>query len=213
MKLDVYNLAGEVVNNTELPNVFQLEKIRFDLMKMVSDWQLAKRRSGTRKTKTISEVSGTTKKPHAQKGSGRARQGSLRSPHMRGGSQMHGPVVRSHATKLNKKIRKLALANALSSKVKNNQLLILDSFELSEPKTKIVNKFITGKFSGSKVLFVGDDDITSRNHASNFFLATRNIPNVKLLSQIGLNVYDILNCNNLVIRLTEISKLEKRLSI
>ena len=211
MKLDVYNLAGEIVSNIELSSIFQLEKIRFDIIKMAVDWQLNKRRAGTHKTKTISEVSATTKKPHAQKGSGRARQGSLRSPHMRGGGRIHGPVLRSHEGKLNKKLKKYALCNAISNKLKNNQLLILDSFDLKEPKTKIISEFITRKFSSSKVLFVGDSNIVNRDN--NFFLSVRNIPNVKLLPQIGLNVYDTLNYNNLVIKLSEISKLEERLSI
>ncbi len=211
MKLDVYNLEGEIVSNVELSSIFEFKKIRFDIIKMAVDWQLNKRRAGTRKTKTISEISGTTKKPHAQKGSGRARQGSLRSPHMRGGAQMHGPVLRNHEGKLNKKLKKYALCSAISNKLKNNQLLILDSFDLKEPKTKIISEFITRKFSNSKVLFVGDSNIVNRGN--NFFLSVRNIPNVKLLPQIGLNVYDTLNCNNLVIKLSEISKLEERLSI
>ena len=122
MKLSVFNLDKEEVGEVNLDeNIFGID-IRPDLIKQVIDWQRAKRRSGTHSTKTISQVSGTTKKPHSQKGTGKARQGSLRQVHMRGGAVSHGPVYRSHAFALNKKIRKLGLLHAINSKLDQEKL-------------------------------------------------------------------------------------------
>src|ERR1700750_2741811 len=116
MKLPVKNLANESVGEIDLDDAIFGVPVREDLIFRVVNWQLAKRRSGNHKTKGVSEISGTTKKPYNQKGTGRARQGSLRSPQFRGGARIFGPVVRSHEHDLTKKVRKLALRTALSGK-------------------------------------------------------------------------------------------------
>src|SRR5713226_1807828 len=136
MNLTVRNLDNEEVGDIELAEeVFGLP-IRRDILARVVNWQLAKRRAGTHKTKGISEIAGTTKKPYAQKGTGRARQGSLRSPQFRGGARIFGPVVRSHEHDLTKKVRKLALKTALSAKAAAGQLVIIDTVETDSHKTK-----------------------------------------------------------------------------
>src|SRR5882757_4189145 len=124
MKVQVKNLANESVGEIELDDAVFGVDVRQDLIFRAVNWQLAKRRSGNHKTKGISEIAGTTKKPYAQKGTGRARQGSLRSPQFRGGARIFGPVVRSHEHDLTKKVRKLALKTALSSKLKDGKLII-----------------------------------------------------------------------------------------
>src|SRR5712672_2420116 len=136
MKLTVRNLDNQEVGDIELADeVFGLP-IRRDILARVVNWQLAKRRAGTHKTKGISEIQGTTKKPYKQKGTGRARQGSLRSPQFRGGAVIFGPVVRSHAHDLPKKVRKLALKTALSAKAADGKLVVLDRAATAEHKTK-----------------------------------------------------------------------------
>ena len=136
MKTQVLKLDASSGGEIELNDaIFGLEP-RADLIQRVVVWQLAKRRAGTHKTKGISDISGTTKKPYKQKGTGRARQGSLRSPQFRGGAVIFGPVVRSHAFDLPKKVRKLALKTALSSKLADGKLVVRDSTNLDKPKTK-----------------------------------------------------------------------------
>src|SRR5882672_6623371 len=136
MQIKVKNLKAEDVGTLELADeVFGLEA-RIDILARVVDWQLAKRRSGNHKTKGISEISGTTKKPYRQKGTGRARQGSTRSPQFRGGARIFGPVVRSHAHDLPKKVRRLGLKTALSAKQSEGKLAVIDEAHFSEAKTK-----------------------------------------------------------------------------
>src|ERR1700739_4487344 len=136
MKLSVKNLDNQDVGEIELSeDVFGLA-VRPDILARMVNWQLAKRRAGPHKTKGISEIQGTTKKPFKQKGGGRARQGSLRSPQFRGGAVIFGPVVRSHAFDLQKKVRRLALKTALSSKQAEGKLVVLDAATMSEGKTK-----------------------------------------------------------------------------
>src|SRR6476646_10141258 len=127
MKAKVINLDNSEAGEIELADEVFGVKVRRDILSRVVQWQLAKRRAGTHKTKGVSDISGTTKKPYRQKGTGRARQGSLRSPQFRGGAVIFGPVVRSHAHDLPKKVRKLALKTALSSKVADGKLVVLDS--------------------------------------------------------------------------------------
>src|SRR5438046_2881852 len=136
MKLTVRNLDNQEVGDIELAEeVFGLP-VRRDILARVVNWQLAKRRAGTHKTKGISDISGTTKKPYKQKGTGRARQGSLRSPQFRGGAVIFGPVVRSHEFGLQKKVRRLGLKTALSAKQAEGKLIVIDAAQLDEPKTK-----------------------------------------------------------------------------
>ena len=136
MKLTVRNLDNQEVGDIELSDeVFGLP-VRRDILARVVNWQLAKRRAGTHKTKGVSEISGTTKKPYKQKGTGRARQGSLRSPQFRGGAVIFGPVVRSHEFDLQKKVRKLGLKTALSAKQAEGKLIVIDEAKVGEAKTK-----------------------------------------------------------------------------
>src|SRR5215475_1395729 len=136
MKLSVTNLDNKQVGEIDLADeVFGLP-VRKDILARAVNWQLNKRRRGTHKTKGISEIQGTTKKPYKQKGTGRARQGSLRSPQFRGGARIFGPVVRSHEFSLQKKVRKLGLKTALSSKQREGRLVVIDVAHADEAKTK-----------------------------------------------------------------------------
>jgi large subunit ribosomal protein L4 len=179
--------------------------IRRDILARCVNWQLAKRRSGNHKTKEIGDISGTTKKPYAQKGTGNARQGSLRSPQFRGGATIFGPVVRSHAHDLTKKVRKLALKTALSSKVKDGKLIIWDGTAGASGKTKDLTAKL--KTLGLKSLLVIDGPAVDEK----FALAARNIPNVDVLPQQGANVYDILRRDTLVLTKAAVEHLVERL--
>ncbi|MCL2474027.1 MAG: 50S ribosomal protein L4, partial [Alphaproteobacteria bacterium] len=186
MKIAIKSLENKEVGTIELAEeIFGLAPRRDILARMVN-WQLAKRRSGNHKTKIISEVSGTGKKPYSQKGTGNARQGSLRSPQFRTGAVIFGPVVRSHAHDLPKKVRKLALCMALAVKQQDGKLIVLDNAKLDNNKTKnLAEKF--KKLSLSSALI-----IDGANLDSNFSIAARNIPNIDVLPEQGANVYDIL---------------------
>jgi large subunit ribosomal protein L4 len=179
--------------------------VRRDILARCVNWQLAKRRSGNHKTKEIGDISGTTKKPYAQKGTGNARQGSLRSPQFRGGATIFGPVVRSHAHDLNKKVRKLALKTALSSKVKDGKLIIWNGTTGASGKTKDLTAKL--KTLGLKSLLVIDGPAVDEK----FALAARNIPNVDVLPQQGANVYDILRRDTLVLTKAAVEHLVERL--
>ncbi len=169
------------------------------------NWQLSKRRSGNHKTKGISDIQGTTKKPFAQKGGDRARQGSLRSPQFRGGARIFGPVVRSHEFDLPKKVRKLGLKIALSSKAADGKLVILDSAEVKEGKTKQLAQRL-GKLGLSSVLFIDGEKVNDL-----FARAARNLPHVDVLPEMGANVYDILRRDTLVLTRAAVERLEARL--
>lgn len=205
MKLPVKNLANENVGEIELDDTIFGVPVREDLIFRAVNWQLAKRRSGNHKTKGISEISGTTKKPYNQKGTGRARQGSLRSPQFRGGARIFGPVVRSHEHDLTKKVRKLALKTALSAKAAAGQLVIIDTAELANHKTKAMAA--TLKTMGFDLLLLIDGAVVNENFAR----ATRNIPLVDVLPSQGANVYDIIRRNILVLTKSAVSDLEARL--
>jgi large subunit ribosomal protein L4 len=169
-------------------------------------WQLAKRRAGTHKTKGVSEISGTTKKPFKQKGTGRARQGSNRSPQFRGGAVIFGPVVRDHGFDLPKKVRKLALKHALSAKAADGKLIVLDAARADDHKTKALRRQLEDLGLGSTLVLDGDE--VDRN----FALAARNLPEVDVLPQRGANVYDILRRDTLVLTRNAIAQLEARLA-
>ena len=167
--------------------------------------QLAKRRSGNHKTKGISEISGTTKKPFKQKGTGSARQGSKRSPQMRGGAVIFGPQVRSHEHKLPKKIKKLALKMALSQKLKEGKLKILNEFKISKPKTSLFkNKLNNLKIDSA--LFIDGSNLDK-----NFVLASKNVPKVDILPVVGINVYDIFKRDFLIFSEDAIYSIQERL--
>lgn len=205
MKCDIVNLDNQNVGSIELSDsVFGVD-VRSDILSRVVNWQLANRRAGTHKTKTIAEVSGTTKKPYKQKGTGRARQGSLRATQFRGGGISFGPVVRSHAQDLPKKIRRLGMRCALSSKAQNGKLVVVDALKLPEVKTKeLVSKM--EKMGLKSALFVGGAELDT-----NFKLAARNIVGIDVLPQQGANVYDILRRDTLVLTKEAAENLETRL--
>ena len=205
MKVPVKNLANESVGEIELDDAIFGVAVREDLIYRAVNWQLAKRRSGNHKTKGISEISGTTKKPYNQKGTGRARQGSLRSPQFRGGARIFGPVVRSHEHDLTKKVRKLALKTALSAKAAAGQLVIIDTVETDTHKTKTLA--VSLKAMGFASLLVIDGETVNENFAR----AARNIPLVDVLPSQGANVYDIIRRNTLVLTKSAVSDLEARL--
>ena len=194
MKLDVIKLDGGKGGSIELPDdIFGIEDIRGDILQRVVTWQLAKRRAGTHKIQVRNEVSRTGKKMYKQKGTGGARHGSRRAAQFVGGAKAHGPVVRSHAFDLPKKLRALALKHALSSKAKAGTLVVLDSATLAEPKTAALR----GQFAGiglTNALIIAGAEVDN-----NFALAARNIPNVDVLPSAGLNVYDVLRRNTLVL--------------
>ena len=204
MKTNVISLDNQTVGEIELADAVFALPVRTDILFRAVNWQLAKRQSGNHKTKGISEISGTTKKPFNQKGGGRARQGSLRSAQFRGGATIFGPVVRSHAHDLPKKVRKLALKTALSAKVADGKLIILDAATATSPKTKDMAATLS-KLGLTSVLFI-DGAVES-----NFALATRNIPYVDVLPQLGANVYDILRRDTLVLTKDAVQALEARL--
>jgi large subunit ribosomal protein L4 len=206
MKAKVYDINNKEIDTVTLKeSVFGLE-VRPDLIKRVIDWQRAKAMAGTHKTKTVSEVSGTTKKPFKQKGTGNARQGSLRSAQMRGGGVPHGPQVRSHAIKLQKKVRKLGLCHALSSKISDNKLFILNNIDLENNKTKSLNAFLS-KFEGKSFFIIGSDVLND-----NVKQAAMNLSNVVAVPQIGANVYDIIKHDVVIIAKDAIKTLEERLT-
>lgn len=205
MKCDIVNLDNQSVGSIELADSVFGAEVRADILSRVVNWQLANRRAGTHKTKTIAEVSGTTKKPYKQKGTGNARQGSLRATQFRGGGISFGPVVRSHAQDLPKKIRRLGMRCALSAKAQNGKLIVVDELKLSEVKTKeLLAKM--NKMGLESALFVGGAELDN-----NFNLAARNIVNVDVLPQQGANVYDILRRDTLVLTKEAAENLEARL--
>ncbi|ABC23484.1 50S ribosomal protein L4 [Rhodospirillum rubrum] len=205
MKCDVKTLDGKDAGSIELSDsVFGLP-VRTDLLHRMVRWQLARRQAGTHKTKGISEISGTTAKPFKQKGTGHARQGSKRSPQFRGGATIFGPVVRSHAHDLNKKVRKLGLKTALSAKAQAGQLIVLDQAISESGKTKdlLAQLKVLGL---EKVLFIDGPEVNEK-----FALAARNIIGLDVLPQQGANVYDILRRDTLVLTKEAVKHLEERL--
>lgn len=206
MKLDVITLDNGTAGSIELKDEVFAGPVRKDVLARMVRWQLAKRRQGTHSTKGISQVSGTTRKPYKQKGTGRARQGSLRSPQFRGGAIIFGPLPRDHEFDLPKKVRKLAMRSALASKAAEGKLVVIDSVTIAEPKTKAL-KTRLDKLGYSSVLFVGGPEIDA-----NFTRAARNLPFVEVLPQQGANVYDILRRDTLILSKDAAKYLEERLA-
>ena len=205
MKIKVVTLENKAAGEMDLdPTIFGLE-VRKDILARMVQYQLNKRRAGTHKTKGVSEISGTTKKPWKQKGGGRARAGSLRSPQFRGGATIFGPVVRSHETSLPKKIRTLALKTALSAKQKEGTLIIVDELKVKEAKTKTVAAYFE-KLGLKKPLFIGGKELDQA-----FAKAARYLQGVDVLSSAGINVYDILNHRELILAKEAVTVLEERL--
>jgi large subunit ribosomal protein L4 len=205
MKLSVTDLDNQSVGSIDLAEEIFGLPVRRDILARMVNWQLAKRRAGTHKTKGISDIQGTTKKPYRQKGTGRARQGSLRSPQFRGGAVIFGPVVRSHEFSLQKKVRRLALKTALSAKQAEGKLVVLEAAKLTDVKTKaLAERF--GKLGWGSVLIIDGPTLDE-----NFARAARNLPQVDVLPQQGANVYDILRRDMLVLTRDAVQHLEARL--
>lgn len=206
MQWDVVNLENEKIGTVELADsVFGVD-VRRDILARAVNWQLAKRRAGTHKVKTRNEVSGTTKKPFRQKGTGRARQGSMKGPHMRGGGVVFGPVPRDHSHSLPKKVRRLALKAALSAKRADGTLVVLDKAELEDAKTRVLAQR-TLALGWGKALIIDGETVDT-----NFARAARNLPGLDLLPSGGANVYDILRHETLVLTRTAVDKLVERLT-
>jgi len=205
MKATIKNLNNESVGEIELSEAVFGLPVRTDILARMVNWQLAKRRSGNHKTKTISEIRGTTKKPYGQKGTGRARQGSIRSAQFRGGATIFGPVVRSHEHDLTKKVRKLALKTALSAKAAEGKLVVLDGAAAASHKTKELAALLSTLGLTSALIIDGS------NLDENFAKASRNIPLIDVLPEQGANVYDILRRDTLVLTRNAVEQLEARL--
>ena len=205
MKCKILSLEAKEIGNADLNDAIFGLPVRRDILARMVNWQLAKKRAGTHKTKGISDIQGTTAKPYKQKGTGNARQGSLRSPQFRGGAVIFGPVVRSHAFDLPKKVRKLALMTALSSKAADGKLVVLDSTALAKAKTKELAARLK-KLGWTSALIIDGAEVNA-----NFGRAARNLPHIDVLPQQGINVYDILRRDLLVLTKDALSHLEERL--
>ncbi len=205
MKLDVIKLDGGKSGSIELPDaIFGIEEIRGDILQRVITWQLAKRRSGNHKVQVRNEVSRTSKKMYKQKGTGGARHGSRRAAQFVGGARAHGPVVRSHVFDLPKKVRALALRHALSSKAKDGSLIVIDTVAISDPKTAALRETL-GKIGVTHALVIAGAEVDN-----NFKLAARNIPNIDVLPNAGLNVYDVLRRRTLVLTMDAVHAIQAR---
>ena len=206
MQLDIINFDGKVVGKAELADsIFGLDP-RADILHRVVTWQRAKSRAGTHAVKTVSDVQGSGKKAFKQKKTGNARQGERYNVHMRGGGVVHGPVVRDHSIDLPKKIRSLGLKMALSSKLKDGSLIVIDSEKLESAKTNAFAKQLK-KLDIASALFVGAAELDE-----NFKKSAANIVNVDVLPTIGLNVLDILNHEKLVLTADAVKAIEARLA-
>lgn len=206
MQAEVTTLDSESAGVMELDDAVFGAPVRADILNRVVKWQLAKRRAGTHKTRGVSEVNGTTAKPWRQKGTGRARHGSRRSPQFRGGAVTFGPVVRDHAFGLPKKVRRLGLRTALSAKAADGKLVVIDQAKLDAPKTGSLVAKLT-KLGWESALVIDGPEIDA-----NFRRAASNIPQFDVLPQQGANVYDILRRDTLVLTKAAVEHLEARLS-
>ncbi|WP_043364853.1 50S ribosomal protein L4 [Belnapia sp. F-4-1] len=205
MQVPVITLDNGTAGEIELPEALFAAQPRADIMARVVHWQLAKRRAGTHKVKGMGEVSGTTKKPYRQKGTGNARQGSLRAPQFRTGGVVHGPVVRDHGYSLNKKVRRLGLISALSQKAAEGKLVVLDTAAAGEAKTAVLAKQL--KALGWTSALVVDAQVDE-----GFGRGIRNLPHMHVLPTIGANVYDILNHDVLAVTRAGVAALTERLA-
>lgn len=231
----VFGYDGETKGEVALPGRIFDAPLRVDIVHRVVRWQRARARSGLHKTKTRGEVSGTTRKARPQKGQGRARVGNLKAPQMRGGGVAHGPVVRSHAHDLPKKVRRMGLKVALSARAAEGKLVVVDSFEGIEPKTRAMRDALErltgdiglaagGKYHSALIVdgefeptTADDEDSDSDSDAAEtpmttaVRLASRNLPHVQVLPQVGLNVYSILRHRTLMITKSGLEQLIARL--
>ena len=206
MQLDIINFDGKAVGKAELADSIFGVAPRADILHRVVTWQRAKQRAGTHAVKTVSDVQGSGKKAFKQKKTGNARQGERYNVHMRGGGVVHGPVVRDHSIDLPKKIRSLGLKMALSSKVQDGSLVIIDSEKLAAAKTNAFAKQLK-KLNITSALFVGAAELDE-----NFKKSAANIANIDVLPTMGLNVLDILKHEKLVLTADAVKAVEARLA-
>ncbi|WP_114913694.1 50S ribosomal protein L4 [Acidibrevibacterium fodinaquatile] len=204
MEIEIRTLDDTAVGKTELNDAVFGASPREDIMARVVHWQLAKRRAGTHAVKGMGEVSGTTRKPYKQKGTGRARQGSLRAPQFRTGGVVHGPVVRDHGYDLPKKVRRLGLISALSKKWAEGKLVVLESAGGVGKTRDLVGKL---KTLGWRSALIVDHEVDGE-----LLRASRNVPGVDVLPSLGANVYDILRHDVLAITAAGIASLTERLT-
>jgi large subunit ribosomal protein L4 len=204
MDVEIKTLDNGSAGSATLPDEIFGAEPRADIMARVVHWQLAKRRAGTHKVKGMGEVSGTTKKPYRQKGTGNARQGSLRAPQFRTGGAVHGPVVRDHGYDLPKKVRRLGLISALSQKLAEGKLVVLDEATGSGKTAELAAKL--------KVLGWNSALIVDGTVDETFLRAARNLPKIDVLPSVGANVYDILNHDVLAITRAGVEGLKERLA-
>ncbi len=206
MKKIVLNLKNKEVGDIDLDvDIFGIKKLP-DLIHQYIRYQNAKSRQGSHKTKSRSEVSGRSKKPFSQKGTGNARQGSNKPPNFRGGAVSMGPVNRDYSFSLNKKEKKLALKSALSIKASEDKVVIIDSFEISSFKTKDLFLDLI-KFDYESALFIYSENGLNKN----FKMASSNIPKISTLNQKGLNVKDLITFDKIFIEKNSIKEISKRL--
>ena len=202
-KVDVYNMQGKKVSDVELNEaVFGIEPNEAIVHSVLVNY-LANQRQGTQSTKTRAEVRGGGRKPWRQKGTGRARQGSIRAPQWIKGGIALGPKPRSYSYRINKKERQLAIKSLLSAKVLDNELTVVDKLEVKEPKTNVMVKALTSLNVEGKTLII----LAEKNE--NVLLSSRNIEGVKTIELNTINVFDLLNCNKLVLSLDTVKKLEE----
>ena len=204
MQIEIKTLDNGSAGTAELPDEIFATTPRADIMARVVHWQQSKRRAGTHKTKGMGEVQGTTKKPYKQKGTGNARQGSLRAPQYRKGGVVHGPVVRSHGYDLPKKVRRLGLISALSQKAADGKLVVLDAASGGAKTKELVAKLKVLGWTSALIVDHAVDD--------GFLKASRNIHGIDVLPTVGANVYDILRHDVLAITTAGVAGLKERLS-
>ena len=202
--VDVLNCKGEKVSQRELPDALFDVPIKRSVLHEVVTMQLSCRRAGSASVKHRSDIRGSGRKLFRQKGTGRARRGDIKAPLLRGGGVVFGPDNRSYSYKVPKKKRKLALKMALSSKLKNNKIIVLDQFELEKIKTKAFIKVID-------ILDVNNALIVTEKKNENLDLSSRNVPDIKVMRTEGINVYDILKYKYLVLLESSINEIERRL--
>ena len=202
-KVDVYNMQGKKVSDVELNEaVFGIEPNENIVHSVLVNY-LANQRQGTQSTKTRAEVRGGGRKPWRQKGTGRARQGSIRAPQWIKGGIALGPKPRSYSYRINKKEKQLAIKSLLSAKVLDNELTVVDKLEVKEPKTSVMVKALTDlKVEGKTLILLAEKN-------ENVLLSSRNIKGVKTIELNTINVFDLLNCNKLVLPLDTVNKLEE----
>lgn len=203
--VDVFDMNRQKAGSLDLPEEIFNAEVRTDVLHKVVDWQLARRRAGTASTKGRSEVRGGGRKPWRQKGTGRARVGTIRSPLWRGGGVVFGPRPRDYSYKLNKKFRRLGLKMALSSKLQSEALVVLSELSMAEVKTKTFAGILSTLELGKALIVTPEFD-------ENLELSGRNIPGVKFIRPEGLNVFDVLKCDQVVILQPSVEKIVERLS-